>query len=164
MGRMHGVSEDQLVGAISLPDGTVLRGRGRAEPLPSGPPPHYGLYLGHAPDIGRIRLPWRGGSAWRPDWPAEWIDWPDFRIPRDSDSAAGLIRHAYLLARSGQRVEVACVGGTGRTGTVIACMAILAGHPPSDAVNWTRAHYRPRAVETPGQRRWITWFASWQEG
>jgi protein-tyrosine phosphatase len=75
-----------------------------------------------------------------------------------------LIRHAYLLARSRQRVEVACAGGTGRTGTVIACMAILAGHQADDAVNWTRRHYRPRAVETPGQRRWINWFAGWQQG
>ncbi|HTF53320.1 MAG TPA: protein-tyrosine phosphatase family protein [Pseudonocardia sp.] len=156
------MSEDQLVGAISLPDGTMLRGRGRREPLPSGPPPDYGLYLGRPPDSARGRLPWRGGSAWRPDWPADWIDWPDFRTPRDSEAAAALIRHAYLLARSRQRVEVACVGGIGRTGTVIACMAILAGHPADDAVNWTRRHYRPRAVETPGQRRWISWFADWR--
>ena len=158
------MNEDQLVGAISLPDGTVLRGRGRREPFPSGPPPTYGLYLGRPPDSALHRLPWRGGSAWRPDWPADWIDWPDFRTPRDSEAAAGLIRHAYLLARSPQRVEVACVGGTGRTGTVIACMAILAGHPADDAVNWTRRHYRPRAVETPGQRRWISWFADWRQG
>lgn len=158
------MSEDQLVGAISLPDGTVLRGRGRREPFPSGPPPHYGLYLGRPPDRARRRLRWRARSAWRPEWPADWIDWPDFRTPRDSDTAAALIRQAYLLARLRQRVEVACTGGTGRTGTVIACMAILAGHQADDAVNWTRRHYRPRAVETPGQRRWINWFAGWQQG
>ncbi|MDT7659039.1 MAG: hypothetical protein QOF38_3754, partial [Pseudonocardiales bacterium] len=65
----------------------------------------------------------------------------------------------YRLAHAGRRVEVACVGGTGRTGTVIACLAVLAGHPAADALRWTRDHYRPRAVETPGQRRWIQWFA-----
>jgi hypothetical protein len=43
---------------------------------------------------------------------------------------------------------------------VIACMAVLAGHPAGDAVAWTRTHYRPRAVETRGQRRWIAWFAT----
>jgi hypothetical protein len=157
------VCEEQLVGAISLPDGTMLRGRGRREPLPSGPPPDYGLYLGRPPDSARHPLRRRGRPAWRPDWPADWIAWPDFRTPRDSDAAAALIRHAYLLAHSWQRVEVACTGGTGRTGTVIACMAILAGHPADDAVNWTRRNYRPRAVETPGQRRWISWFARWQQ-
>ncbi len=152
-----------LTGAIALPDGTVIRGRGRREPLPAGPPPDFGLYLGRPPDTPRRRL-LRRRLAWQPDWPADWIDWPDFRTPLDDKSAATAIHHAYLLARSGQRVEIACRGGTGRTGTVIACMAILAGHPAVDAVHWTRLHYRRRAVETPGQRRWITWFATQHPG
>ena len=66
---------------------------------------------------------------------------------------------AFQRAASRERVEVACGGGVGRTGTVIACMAVLAGHPAADAVAWTRHNYRERAVETPGQRRWIAWFA-----
>ncbi|MGH3815245.1 MAG: protein-tyrosine phosphatase family protein [Pseudonocardiaceae bacterium] len=74
--------------------------------------------------------------------------------------AAAMIIRAYRRARSGQRVEVACNGGMGRTGTVIACMAFLAGHPADDAVGWTRRHYRSHAVETPAQRRWIRWFAT----
>ena len=53
-----------------------------------------------------------------------------------------------------------CGGGNGRTGTVIACLAVLAGHPPADAVAWTRRSYRPRAVETRAQRRWVLWFAA----
>ena len=156
---------DLLTGAISLPDGTALRGRGRREPLPPGPLPTYGLYLGRSPDdapprgLFRRRMP-----LWRPDWPADWIDWPDFRTPRDDQSAAAAIHHAYLLARPGQRVEVACGAGVGRTGTVIACMAILAGHPAADAVNCTRQHYRPRAVETRAQRRWISGFATHHPG
>lgn len=89
-----------------------------------------------------------------------WIDWPDFRTPRDNWQAAALIGHGYRLARAGRRVEVVCAGGTGRTGTVVACMAVLAGHPVEDAVAWTRRHYRSGAVETPGQRRWVTWFAT----
>lgn len=39
-------------------------------------------------------------------------------------------------------------------------MAILAGHPAADALTWTPRHYRPLAVETPSQRRWISWFAT----
>lgn len=136
-----------LVGVIALPDGTVIRGRGRRKPLPPGPLPEFGLYLGKQ-------------KAWRPDWDAEWIDWPDFRTPRDGVAAADAIVRAYERARSGHRVEVACGGGVGRTGTVLACMAVLAGHPTDDAVGWIRRTYRPRAVETRGQRRWIGWFAA----
>jgi hypothetical protein len=148
-----------LTGAITLPDGTLVRGRGRREPLPDGPLPNFGLYLGRPPSTRPGRR-WRRIPAWEPDWPADWIDWPDFGTPRDDQRAATMITKAYRLARSGQRVEVACHGGTGRTGTVIACMAILAGHPAADAVSWTRRHYRRRAVETPAQRRWIRWFAT----
>lgn len=158
---------EPLTGAIALPDGTPIRGRGRREPLPAGPLPDFGLYLGRPPGRRRARflrrasrlLPGRG-RQWRPAWPADWVDWPDFRTPRDDRLAAASIEHAYLLARAGRRVEVACGGGNGRTGTVLSCMAILAGHPAHDAVAWTRRHYRPRAVETRGQRRWIAWFAT----
>jgi hypothetical protein len=139
--------DDRLLGAITLPDGTPVRGRGRRESLPAGPLPQFGLYPG------------RPSPGWTSDWPAEWIDWPDFRTPRDSARAAAAITAAYHRARAGERVEVACGGGTGRTGTVLACMAVLAGHPAADAVGWVRRHYRPRAVETPGQRRWVAWFA-----
>lgn len=136
-----------LAGSLTLPDGTSVRGRSRRQPLPEGPLPDFGLCLGRPP------------RGWRVDWPVEWIAWPDFRTPREPVSAAASIRAAYLKARSGVLVEITCTGGTGRTGTAIACMAILAGHPISDAVRWTREHYRPQAVETPGQRRWIAWFA-----
>jgi hypothetical protein len=146
-----------LTGAVALPDGTPVRGRGRREPFPAGPLPVFGLYLGHPP--GRRRLLPRRRAEWRPDWPAAWLDWPDFRTPRDPAAAAAGIVEAYVRARAGERVEVACTGGTGRTGTVIACMAVLAGHPAPDAVAWTRSHYRRRAVETAGQRRFIAWFA-----
>lgn len=147
-----------LSGAIALPDGTLVRGRGRREPFPAGPLPDFGLYLGDPPDRPRRAL-LRRRAEWRPGWPADWVDWPDFRTPRDADAAVAQIVDAYRRARSGERVEVACTGGTGRTGTVIACMAVLAGHPVDDAVPWTRSNYRRRAVETPGQRRWISWFA-----
>lgn len=136
-----------LTGSVLLPDGTAVRGRGRRDPLPGGPLPEFGLYPGKP-------------GAWQLDWPAEWIDWPDFRTPRDDEAAAAAIVRAYERARAGLRVEVACTGGTGRTGTVLACMAILAGHPADDAVAWTRRTYRRHAVETPGQRRWVRWFAT----
>lgn len=95
-----------------------------------------------------------------PAWPVRWVDWPDFRTPRDEEDAVAAVVEAYRAARSGTRLEVTCTGGTGRTGTVIACLCVLAGHPPADAVAWTRAHHRPHAVETPGQRRWVQRFAT----
>jgi protein-tyrosine phosphatase len=85
----------------------------------------------------------------------DWIDWPDFLVPRDSAQAVTLIRGLHARAKAGESVEVACGGGIGRTGTVMACLAVLAGVSPGEAVAWTRANYHHRAVETPWQRKWI---------
>ncbi|MFJ8013916.1 hypothetical protein [Streptomyces sp. NPDC096339] len=38
------------------------------------------------------------------------------------------------------------------SGTALACMAVLDGVPPEQAVAFVRQHYHPRAVETPWQR------------
>lgn len=140
------VTDVRLDGAVQLPDGGWVRGRGLRNPMPGGPLPEFGLYLGSR------RL--QAKHAF--DWSHEWIDWPDFLLPRDSQRAVDLIRDLHRRATDGQRVEVACGGGVGRTGTVIAGLAVLAGVPAGDAVGWVRANYNHRAVETPWQRRWVT--------
>lgn len=141
----------ELPGATELPDGSWVRGRGLRRPAPGQPFPEFGLYLG----VGRFRA--RHDPALT--WPHDWLAWPDFRLPRDPATAVEAIRALHERARAGHRVEVACGGGVGRTGTVIACLAVLAGVPPAEAVAWTRAHYHPRAVETSGQRRWVGSFS-----
>lgn len=99
--------------------------------------------------------------AWDPDWHAEVIDWPDFGVPEDGPAAARQILNAYTAARSGLNLEVGCLGGLGRTGTALACMAILAGVPAANAVTWVRTEYDNRAVETAGQEAWVAWFGGW---
>lgn len=140
----------RLTGAIALPDGSWVRGRGLRLPAPGGPSPEYGLYLGS----GRLRRRHEG----LPAWPCAWLDWPDFLLPRDRDEAITRIADLHERAKAGKAVEVACGGGVGRTGTVIACLAVRAGLAPADAVAWTRAHHHRRAVETPWQRRWVARF------
>ena len=129
-----------------------MRGRGLRHGTPDGPAPDYGLYLG----THRLRRRHQHELTW----PQQWIEWPDFLVPRDPEQAAADIHALHDRARAGERVEVACGAGIGRTGTVIACLAVLAGVPPADAVAWTRATYHHRAVETARQRRWIIRFAS----
>lgn len=84
--------------------------------------------------------------------------WPDFRVPHDEVDAADALVEAFTRSAE-RRVEIACAGGTGRTGTALACLAVLAGTAPEDAVAFVRAYYRHRAVETPGQRRYIRRFS-----
>lgn len=144
------MTESLLDGAVRLPDGVWVRGRGLRQPSPTGAAPEYGLYLGGR----RLRRRFDAELTW----PHEWVDWPDFGLPRDGDDAVERIRGLHRQAHAGLRVEVACGGGTGRTGTVLACLAVLAGVPRAEAVDWVRRAYRPRAVETRWQRDWVTRF------
>lgn len=146
----RGPADPPLLGALRFPDGTWVRGRSLRR-LPHGPLPDLGLHLA-------ARRPRRAAPS-APSWDLVWIAWPDFGTPADDREAVAAIVAAYERARSGQRVEVACAGGTGRTGTVLTCMAMLAGIAPERALSWVRTSYRRRAVETHGQRRWIERFA-----
>lgn len=133
-----------MTGLVKFPDGSVVRGRPYTAPHAFDGWPEFGLYL---------------DPKWSPTWPAEFIDWPDFKLPSDPEKARQQIRAAHERAQAGERVEIGCLGGCGRTGTVLACMAILAGVPASEAVAWVRTHYRPDAVETPEQEEWVQEFA-----
>lgn len=93
------------------------------------------------------------------EWDSRWVRWPDFWLPSDRADAADALREAWLRATD-ERVELACGGGRGRTGAALACLAVLDGVPPGDAVGYVRTHYHPGAVETPWQRRYVRDFGS----
>ena len=71
-----------------------------------------------------------------------------FGLPESSQQAVDQICAAFTGSKAGQHVEVGCKEGLGRTGTVLACMAVLAGVPPEKAVSWVREHYHRHAVKT----------------
>lgn len=131
-------------GVLRLPSGRLVRGRALRRPLPDGPAPTYAVYLlGKEPP----EVPWE----------AHWLRWPDFRLPTSRAEARKILGEAWDRAAA-DRVEVACGGGRGRTGTALACLAVLDGVPPDEAVAFVRAHYDRHAVETPWQRRYVRRF------
>ena len=138
--------EPAAPGVLRLPSGRLLRGRGLRRPVPAGPAPTFALYL-------------LGSKPPPVAWESRWVPWPDFRLPRDQLAAQEALRHAWLRAEQ-ERVEIACGGGWGRTGTALACIAVLDGVPAERAVAFVRKHYARRAVETPWQRRYVTRFPS----
>jgi protein-tyrosine phosphatase len=136
--------EPTTLGVMRLPSGRLVRGRGLRRPLPAGPAPTFALYL-----LGQEPPP----VAWE----SRWIRWPDFWLPSDRAAAADALHEAWTRAEA-ERVEVACGGGYGRTGTALACLAVLDGVPNREAVTYVRKHYATRAVETPWQRRFVSRF------
>ncbi|MFJ4644369.1 protein phosphatase [Streptomyces bobili] len=135
----------ELPGVLRLPSGRLVRGRGLRRALdPAAPVPTYGLYL-------------LGGEPPAVPWEARWIRWPDFRLPADRADARTALTEAWRRAAD-DRLEVACGGGRGRTGTALACLAVLDGVPAAQAVEFVRRNYDRHAVETPWQRRYVRRF------
>jgi hypothetical protein len=128
-------------GVMRLPSGRLVRGRGLRRPEPGGAPPTFEIFL-----VGR-RPPPVG-------WDSCWLRWPDFRLPADPGQFRGTLTEAWRRAAT-ERIGLACAGGRGRTGTALACLAVLDGVPNARAVAYVREHYDRRAVETPGQRRFV---------
>jgi protein-tyrosine phosphatase len=131
---------DGTPGLLELPSGLRVRGRGVRRPLPSGPAPEFGVYLlaGPPPPVA---------------WESRWVRWPDMWLPRRPAELRDVLLEIHVRART-DRVEVACAGGRGRTGTALACLAVLDGVPRLEAVPYVRRHYDEHAVETPWQR-WL---------
>lgn len=129
-------------GIVEFPEGRRVRGRGLRRSSANGPDPEFGVYLtGRAPNIA--------------DWPHRWVRWRDFQLPDSTTETLDALREAYERAVS-ERVEVACGGGIGRTGTALSVLAVMSGVPAEDAVEWVRKHYHRKAVETRRQRHWLS--------
>lgn len=137
---------DDEMGVVRLPDGRMVRGTGAKRPRGGVPEPEFAVYLlGRDPQVA--------------DWPNRWVRWPDFGMPHAPAGALAALREAHTRAAS-ERVEIACGAGIGRTGTAIAILAVLSGVPADAAVDWVRANYHPRAVETRKQRAWLATLSS----
>jgi len=56
-------------------------------------------------------------------------------------------------------VAVACMGGVGRTGTIVACALTRAGHDAAEAIARVREVRHPTAVEMPAQEQFVRDYA-----
>lgn len=136
-------------GVIELPSGRRIRGRSLGGGEPEGLAPTLAVHL-------------TACLTPEPPWERLWIRWRDFWLPADPDDAIRTLRHAYDRANS-ERLEIACGGGIGRTGTALATLCVFEGMEPRAAVDWVREHYHRRAVEVPWQRRLLrrAWLTTW---
>lgn len=125
---------------VPLSGGTTIVAVSYAEPYERDALPDFGLYL---------------DPRWAPPWPHEHVDWPDFGLPSDPVRFREQLEELLARARRGQRVEVGCLGGHGRTGTALACMGVLSGHDAASAAAWVRSTYCERAVETAAQEAFV---------
>ena len=138
-----------------MPDGTIIRASSLPDRRVDDEWREFGLYA---------------DAEWEPSWPHEMITWEDdFGVPERFEEAVDQICQTFDRAHRGEHVEVGCAGGIGRTGTILACMAVLACVPKAKAVEWVRKNYSPYAVELdlegrPLQELWVERFADHVQG
>src|SRR5258706_13796504 len=73
---------------VVLPDGPELTAVsfGSADPYARDVPPDFGLYL---------------DERWRPPWPHEYLDWPDFSVPGDPVAVVAALELLLHRPRAG---------------------------------------------------------------
>lgn len=84
---------------------------------------------------------------------------PDGSVPRSADEMTAILGEIAVARDSGD-VAVACMGGVGRTGTVVACALVDAGWAPDAAILEVRDVRHPGAVETGEQIAFVASFAA----
>jgi len=135
---------------VEMADGTTVYASScHSRPASEKHVPDWGLYL---------------DGSWQAAGPAYTVDWPDYNIPTRLDAAALMIVDVFNKARRGLWVEVGCIGGHGRTGTALACMAVLGGMNPEDAITHVRSTYCEHTIETADQEWYIDWFDKFVNG
>jgi hypothetical protein len=136
--------------AVTFVDGTIVVGSRFLvdDPYQPDDPPTFGLYF---------------DEHWAPPWDHAHLPWVDFGVP-DAAALRAALEGVLERARRGERVEIGCLGGHGRTGTALACLAVLTGTPPGEAVAWVRATYCETAVETSEQQAFVSSFGETASG
>lgn len=73
----------------------------------------------------------------------------DMAAPANPDEFRKLINWLKKQVDEGKKVHIGCIGGHGRTGTVLAALVSMYGEP--DAIAYVRKHYCKKAVESKVQ-------------
>lgn len=127
---------------LLYPDGATLHGSSHTGTVPAGYKPDFAVYL---------------DKIWTAETLAIQVPWPDMSVPDLADEH--MIALVDLIGRmigKGQTVEVGCIGGHGRTGTLLAMVALEHGvDTPEEAVKYVRANYCDQAIESATQEWYV---------
>lgn len=134
---------------LKFPDGVSVFASSRFNRDADEDAPDFGIYL---------------DGLWYASCPAYFIDWPDYGLPTRWEVSARCIIDAYKKASDGLWVEVGCIGGHGRTGTVLACMGILSGMSAAEAIEYVHMFYCTQAIESDEQEWYVEWFNAYVNG
>jgi len=134
--------------SVTMPDGTVIGVSSHFSRLATDTIPDFGVYL---------------ASSWSPkNYLSYALPWQDFGLPGVPDHVVeGVVDEILYRARLGQHVEIGCIGGHGRTGSLLALILQRAGlEDPYEATEWVRTNYCDHAIESADQEWYVKKFAA----
>jgi hypothetical protein len=106
---------------------------------------------GYSPSA-HSEFPWNP----KPEHEALHVHFPitDMHVPSDTPEAMKMVTWICNQLQLGQKVHLGCIGGHGRTGTILAAVvAEFMGE--KDAITYVRKNYCPKAVESTEQIKWL---------
>lgn len=87
-----------------------------------------------------------------------WFPIPDLKVPTSMEGVIHLVQTLLDLAKAGKIVVIHCMGGFGRTGTIVSCCLVTLGYTPEEAIAIVR-ETREYCVETQEQEQYVAKFA-----
>lgn len=89
------------------------------------------------------------------------IAWKDYGAPHTLKDGfwealwADILAHKKASGKEEIKVGVCCMGGNGRTGTILACLAFVSGASTDGPVKFIRSNYKESAVESKDQIEYV---------
>jgi len=119
----------------------VIYGGSCSSPVVSDADVYVGFDYGHAKTPQSY--PWMPGDSF-------YFPITDMHAPSDFAQFKNLLTYLSVQLTAQKKVHIGCIGGHGRTGTVLAALvATMTGE--LDAINYVRKHYCEKAVESKAQ-------------
>lgn len=144
--------EEVKVGKFTVLASGYRAGSKTKDKMLDPPVPDAGVYL--YPDWGKKLSPFMSCGMATPTkgpWPFIVAAWPDMSVMSAEDEGK-LVDTTEKLVRQGKKVEIACMGGHGRTGTLLAMLKVrIGGMKANAAIKAVREEYCEKVVESVSQ-------------
>jgi hypothetical protein len=89
-----------------------------------------------------------------------YIGWPDFGVIELNMLSEAVEWALPYLHNKDSIIEIACMGGHGRTGTFVAALMIREGWAVVDTMAYIRGGYCTKAIESPAQEDLLTAYSN----
>lgn len=86
------------------------------------------------------------------------LEWPDFGLPDDDMPMVAIIQWMLAEMTAGKKFETGCLGGHGRTGTMLALLLVAQGLTPGKAIQRVRKDHCSKGVENKKQAEYVAEF------